>query len=64
MAAVGHPNEKGAGQYFSAIKEAIERTSPEFLPKVEGFKVVSPTTRALGESFEIDYTVSDNGGSV
>ena len=61
VAAVGHPNEKGAGLYFSAIKEAIEKTSPEFFPKVEDFRVASPNTRAPGESFEIDYVVSDNG---
>jgi len=61
VAAVGHPNEKGARQYFSAIKEAIEKTSPEFLPKVEDFKGASLSTLALGESVEIDYVVSDNG---
>ncbi len=31
------------------------------MPKVEDFSVASPTTRSLGESFEIDYTVSDKG---
>jgi WD40 repeat protein len=61
VAAVGHPNEKGAEQYFSAIKAAIEKTAPEFLPKVEEFSFVSPTTRSLGESFEVDYTISDKG---
>lgn len=61
VAAVGHPNENGAELYFSAIKETIEKISPEFLPKVEDFSITSPTTLTLGESFEYDYVVSDKG---
>jgi len=61
VAAVGHPNEKGAGLYFSAIKEEIEKISPEFLPMVEDFSIACPATLTLGESFEFNYVVSDKG---
>jgi len=61
--AVGHPNKDGALKYKDAILETAGEKWPEWLqPTVQAFDV-TPISLTLGESFTIDYTVSDNDGS-
>jgi WD40 repeat protein/lysophospholipase L1-like esterase len=61
--AVGHPNVEGAKNYSESIIREIRTTWPTWLyPTVEAFDVPSRSL-TYGESLEITYTVSDNGGS-
>jgi uncharacterized membrane protein len=64
--AVGHPNEKGAIKYKDSIIETIGNSWPNWPdwqnPTVLAFDVL-PRSVTSGESLEITYTVSDNGGS-
>ena len=60
LAAVGHPNVEGAGEYNRTIVQKISETWPDWLhPMVLDFEV-SPTSVTSGESFTIDYKVSSN----
>ncbi len=64
-----HEQNSDASSDYSGVDSATttqdsnQAAQFDFLPKVEDFSVAFPTTRSLGESFEIEYTVSDNGGS-
>ncbi len=61
--AVGHPNVDGAKNYSESIIREIRATWPTWLyPTVEAFDVSSRSLTS-GESLEITYKVSDNGGS-
>jgi hypothetical protein len=61
--AVGHPNVKGAKNYSESIIREIRASWPTWLqPTVEAFDV-SARSLISGESLEISYKVSDNGGS-
>lgn len=63
LVAIGHPNVDGAKNYTESIIHAIGATWPTWLhPTVLSFDV-SPLNVISGESFSIDYTVSDNDGS-
>jgi hypothetical protein len=58
LAAVGHPNVEGAGEYNRTIVQKISENWPDWLhPMVLDFEV-SPTSVTSGESFTIDYKVS------
>lgn len=46
----------------TVTQDSKQAEQSHFLPKVNHFSVALPTTRTLGESFEIDYIVSCNGG--
>jgi WD40 repeat protein len=62
--AVGHPNVEGANNYDESIIREIRAKWPTWLyPTVEAFDVSSRSLTS-GESLEISYKVSDNGGSV
>jgi hypothetical protein len=64
--AMGHPNVEGASQYANAIESVIQRKGLKWLdgvpPLVQALQV-TPLSLTSGESFTIDYTVSDSGGS-
>jgi lysophospholipase L1-like esterase len=63
---IAHPNRKGAAKYADAIKAAIDDKGLSWLdnspPTIQLFQV-APLGLTAGESFSIDYTVSDIGGS-
>ena len=62
---IAHPNRKGAAKYADATKAVIDGEGLSWLdnsyPTVQSFQV-TPQSLTLGESFTIDYTLSDTGG--
>ena len=63
---IAHPNRKGAAKYADAIKAVIDGEGLSWLdnscPTIQSFQV-TPQSLILGESFTIDYNLSDTGGS-
>jgi len=60
---IGHPNVEGAREYNRSIVKKICSIWPTWLhPTVQAFDVSSRSLTS-GESLEITYIVSDNGGS-